>query len=185
VGDCVADDAKQSDARGLFGAGRGVALDEIADGASHTIALSERAVCGDPTDVRQGVARNVPLDTPEACLKLRGADDKYATDQLQPDWVGRRWADGAAVNAGFTTVLPPNAPSCQSGALDTDPVLITPSSSHDGVVSALFADGSLRSISELIDAGDPTLPAVEQGPSPYGLWGAMGSKAGREVYQGL
>ena len=40
-----------------------------------------------------------------------------------------------------------------------------------------MADGSVRFISQSIDAGNPTLAEVSAvgGRSPYGVWGSMGS----------
>jgi hypothetical protein len=43
-----------------------------------------------------------------------------------------------------------------------------------------MADGSVRFINESIDTGNLAAPEVTQGPSPYGVWGAMGSKDGGE-----
>ena len=36
------------------------------------------------------------------------------------------------------------------------------------------------SFSDEIDAGDPNLQDRQAGPSPYGVWGALGSRAGGE-----
>jgi len=46
-----------------------------------------------------------------------------------------------------------------------------------------MADGSVRFISDNIDTGNLAVPAplaTAGGPSPYGIWGALGSKAGGE-----
>lgn len=94
---------------------------------------------------------------------------------------GRQWADGAPMYCGFTTVLPPNAPSC----LATTSLfgIFTPSSWHPGGVLGLMADGSVRFLSETIDTGTTTTTGVEvtTGNSQFGVWGAMGSKDGGEV----
>jgi hypothetical protein len=45
---------------------------------------------------------------------------------------------------------------------------------------AAMADGAVRFVDDSIDAGQAALPEVLRGPSPYGLWGALGSKAGHE-----
>jgi prepilin-type processing-associated H-X9-DG protein len=58
------------------------------------------------------------------------------------------------------------------------------SSRHPGGVNALFGDGSVTFLTETIDAGDQAavpLPSNGGGISPYGVWGAMGSRAGGEV----
>lgn len=45
----------------------------------------------------------------------------------------------------------------------------------------LFCDGSVAFISETIDSGNLTASSLTNNRSPYGVWGAMGSKAGGEV----
>ena len=109
----------------------------------------------------------------------------YTTSNLLPDYVGRHWADGVTVYSGFTTILPPNAPSCISGAWDGNPVLMTVSSSHPGGVNACMTDGSVRFIDETIDTGNLSASEVVTGQSPYGVWGSLGSKAGGEVISNL
>ncbi len=41
-------------------------------------------------------------------------------------------------------------------------------------------DGSVHFISETIDSGDLTQGLVQSGKSPYGVWGALGSRNGGE-----
>ena len=61
---------------------------------------------------------------------------------------------------------------------------------HSGGVQVLMVDGSVQFVSETIDTG--TVGAVgdgsgldepnpTSGPSPYGVWGALGSVSGGEV----
>ena len=52
---------------------------------------------------------------------------------------------------------------------------------HPGGVNVLRADGSVSFISETIDTGNLAAASVTNGASPYGLWGALGSKNGGEV----
>jgi prepilin-type N-terminal cleavage/methylation domain-containing protein len=92
-----------------------------------------------------------------------------------PGWL---WSFGRPSHVSFSTVLPPNAPRC--GDMETQGSL-TPQSLHPGGVFGLMADGAVRFIADDIDAGDPALPDRQTGPSPYGVWGAIGSRAGTEV----
>jgi hypothetical protein len=39
----------------------------------------------------------------------------------------------------------------------------------------------VRFVTSTIDSGDPTKPPVTAGPSPYGVWGALGSISGGEA----
>ncbi len=90
---------------------------------------------------------------------------------------------------GFTTVLPPNAPACADGGSwgDSYTALLPPASRHPGGANLLKADGSVDFISSTIDTGNlangETSWGSFAGESPWGVWGAMGSKAGGEVGQ--
>jgi hypothetical protein len=96
---------------------------------------------------------------------------------------GRLWADGQAERVGFTTILPPNAPSCVYDAnvnADSNGGVLSPASYHPGGVMGLIADGSVRFVPETINCGNLATGWVATGPSPYGVWGAMGSVGGGE-----
>ena len=82
----------------------------------------------------------------------------------------------------FNTVLPPNAPACADGGNlgDSTHLVIPPASRHPGGVNATMTDGSVRFIINTIDTGDLTRKQTAFGPTMYGVWGAMGSKAGGE-----
>lgn len=62
------------------------------------------------------------------------------------------------------------------------------SSHHAGGVHVALLDGNIRFILDSIEAGDPTAPSVAipegfarpRSISPYGLWGALGTRASRE-----
>jgi prepilin-type processing-associated H-X9-DG protein len=87
--------------------------------------------------------------------------------------------------SGFTTVLPPNSPSCAVGTGEAQWGIFSADSYHSGGVNTLLADGSVRFIRNSVDSGDlstrePThhIPALRK--SPYGVWGALGSIDGTE-----
>jgi len=103
------------------------------------------------------------------------------------DWRGQRWADGGICYTGFQTILPPNAPSCmRQGNWDEGRGTLTAQSFHPGGVNGLMGDGSVRFISETIETGNLGLSwnayngGASTGPSPYGVWGALGSRQGGE-----
>jgi prepilin-type processing-associated H-X9-DG protein len=58
---------------------------------------------------------------------------------------------------------------------------LTASSQHTGGVHALMADGSVRFISENIDTGNLGVGTSGGAKSPYGVWGALGTRAGGET----
>jgi prepilin-type processing-associated H-X9-DG protein len=85
---------------------------------------------------------------------------------------------------GLTTVLPPNSPSCLFGSSWMGPGIVSATSNHPGGVNTLYADGSVQFTSETIDSGQVGSPEAAGGPSPYGVWGALGSKSGGETAGG-
>ena len=93
---------------------------------------------------------------------------------------GAKWNDGGGHSTGFTTILPPNGPSCASNTNDQSDALLSAGSYHAGGVQIVLCDGSVRFISDTIDTGNLTA-APTNGKSPYGVWGALGSRAGGET----
>ncbi|NMC19115.1 MAG: DUF1559 domain-containing protein, partial [Thermogutta sp.] len=183
--------------RGLFGPGRWVVIDMggVTDGTSNTAFISETcagnqdSIAGD-TDVKSGVATGVTAvrEAPAVCLGRRYSATMLLTPTANNK--ARRWGDSRNRYGVFFTCLPPNAPSC--GANEREE-LITASSYHPGGVNVAFVDGSVRFISETIDAGNPNLKLGEglpgflpnephqfTGPSTYGVWGALGTRASGE-----
>lgn len=62
--------------------------------------------------------------------------------------------------------------------------LYSATSYHSGGVNTLRADGSVSFVNETIEAGDNSTNTginVTPGPSPYGVWGALGSILGGET----
>lgn len=188
IGDSITDNNTSHRCRGVFNDWMSATMDQIADGTSNTLAVSERIVYETKRTLRQDIAINQSLSPPIGCYALNGGNGLYATASV---WgtsggysSGRRWADGSTFYTGFTTVLPPNAASCVVGSLDTNAIILTPSSYHPGGVLGTMADGSVRFFSESIDFGNLSAVDVTSGASPYGVWGSLGSKAGGEIIPG-
>jgi hypothetical protein len=95
---------------------------------------------------------------------------------------GHMWTEGYFAFASFTTITPPNGASClnRSGTGGgKDAAAIAPTSNHSGGVSGALGDGSVRFISGTVDTGTGSA-CVISGNSPFGVWGALGSKDGGE-----
>ncbi len=70
---------------------------------------------------------------------------------------------------------------CLSEAYGDGYALASAASFHTGGVHVVMADGAVRFISNNIDCGNKSAPEVTSGPSPYGVWGALGTKSSGEV----
>jgi len=185
--------------RGVFGELIWYSFTDITDGTSNTVAMSERlrhgnsaaeAAAARSVDHRRANAILSGIETSPPNLCLTVTDGTYfLTGTSIERRFGSLWVRGHANRAAFNTVLPPNSPSCLGNYNNTTPGdddgPLPPSSNHPGGVNALLTDGSVRFISETIDTGN--LSAVQannyRGPSNYGVWGSLGSKAGGEVVQ--
>ena len=170
---------------GIFGSQSKVAIADIKDGTSNTIAMSELVRPRNLGVKSYGtVATNVGGGlTPTGCRTLWNTlttPPQFASGQTieTTDKPGYRWADGGIYFVGMTTVLPPNGPSCMVGTGGDSDGIYTAASLHSGGVNCLMADGAVRFVIENIDAGNPTAVASGFPPqqSPYGVWGALGSR---------
>jgi prepilin-type N-terminal cleavage/methylation domain-containing protein/prepilin-type processing-associated H-X9-DG protein len=170
--------------RGLF-QNTPVQIKDVSDGTSTTIAMSETAFRPvDATDrsVFGNTVQNVTTlkTNPSDCLLQADGLSYVASASLNPYGSGTRWTDGSPEFTGFNTVLPPNRPRCYVGGSNTD-LVFTAQSRHPQGVNVLFADGHVAFLREDIDAGNQAAPEPTTGPSPYGVWGALGTRAGGEV----
>lgn len=163
---------------------------DVVDGLSNTVAMGERIKAkGFSTRVQDG-ATTTTVDqggrrNPSLCLAAVGQGGVYTNlgNGSGARLAGVRTYDGAPPFTQVTTILPPNSPSCKHGndnAHDRDGIM-TMTSQHAGGVNVLMGDGGVRFINENIDSGDLTVEPVTSGPSPYGVWGSLGSVNGGEV----
>ena len=157
-------------------------VQEISDGTSNTLMLSELAQTGDGRQVTGQYAVKValpasedPEDARAACLAVtvdRAGREFLPGTRLQPSgWApGKRWNDGNAWYVGFNAILPPNSVSCFDAAHDRkfEQSVITPSSYHPDGVQVALADGSVRFLADAVDLI---------------VYGAMATRAGSEGFE--
>ena len=75
------------------------------------------------------------------------------------------------------------------GGGDFDTGALPPSSRHQGGCHVLMGDGAVKFITDSIEAGNSRLQCVMNGntvnppgsKSPYGLWGALATRASKET----
>ncbi|MCC6508704.1 MAG: DUF1559 domain-containing protein [Pirellulaceae bacterium] len=177
--------AVRADMRGMFGFQTCRAFQAILDGTSNTIAMAEIATSDDPNSIRGGVAlaRGVgpAYNSPILCMLEGNKATGKLTAGTNRNFRGNGWANGVTSFTGVSMILPPNAPHCLQSGNDQSDGQAPASSWHVGGVMAMMGDGSVRFISETIDTGDLSVGDVRSGPSPYGVWGALGSISGSEV----
>ncbi|GAA5508339.1 DUF1559 domain-containing protein [Novipirellula caenicola] len=101
---------------------------------------------------------------------------------------GYKWALGVPGMSGMNTILPPNAEIC-SGWDHIAAGVYPPSSRHQGGVHVLMGDGAVKFITDSIETGNLNGKTVcingnclpPGSPSPFGLWGKLGTKAAKET----
>ncbi|TWU43220.1 hypothetical protein Q31b_22580 [Novipirellula aureliae] len=185
--------------RGVFIPRQSTKFKEILDGLANTILAGEIATdLGDRDISTMASLANSWLaihETPQLCM-----DD---IDPTRPQFWGSsvakkqsfddqrrgfRWADGAGLYTSFNTILPPNQTLCLAGG-DTGIGMLPTSSRHQGGTHVLMADGAVKFITDSIEASDFEVGTVmlgRAGPrapgsqSPYGLWGALGTRAAED-----
>jgi prepilin-type N-terminal cleavage/methylation domain-containing protein/prepilin-type processing-associated H-X9-DG protein len=118
---------------------------------------------------------------------------------------GYRWADGRTLFTGFATIAPPNTEIAVGALNSTTPgigdggnVMGSISSRHPGGGHIAMCDGAVKFITDSIEAGNQNSQPVAYGnvgvgspasnipgaASGYGLWGALGTRASKEILSG-
>lgn len=171
--------------RGVFGDRTFYNLGRITDGTSNTIAMSEMVIGEDGMSTIHGAYveiqdwRDFDNNPLSQCFIYKGINNGFQNAPAIQRLRGVNWAWGCMVASGFNTVLPPNSIGCTNWQSEWGSShILPPDSYHPGGVNCVMADGSVQFISSTINAGDPSRVAVQSGPSPYGVWGALGSRNG-------
>ncbi len=184
AGDSV--NANSTNPRGVFGLRSRTRIGDIVDGTSNTIMMAERAFPSSTNDI--GVVKytsSVPTIPNDCKNAFNSSTRRYEpADGLYYNG-GARWADGGVAVSGFTTILPANSPSCQGGgdgSHESREGMYSATSKHTGGVQAVMGDGSVRFISDNINTGNQSASATNvSGQSPFGVWGALGTRNSGEV----
>lgn len=113
---------------------------------------------------------------------------------------GFRWASGECMFSTMFTMSPPNSAACQLDGNEQGvwrwwgrAGVYGPGSRHQGGCHVLMGDGAVKFITDSIEAGNQGItpvgfmgatPAnVPGAQSPYGLWGALGTRGSKETIE--
>lgn len=192
---CVGDVAREihtpTKMRGVFACDLTSRFEDITDGMSCTLFMAEIGTAADRSLVSRFAtyqSRDI-LDHPDQYVRLIDSSNKsrYRLGiPLGSPGRGGRWADGAARYSLFNTIWPPGSPSCAIGTAEATDGIYSAGSFHPGGANVAMADASTRFVTNEIDVGDlsqPTLNPEQMAaglPSPYGIWGALGTAAADE-----
>ena len=178
--------------RGMFASNKRFRFRDTQDGLCNTIMMTEVARDTQPSRNTNGwVIKNVKnlVNSPIECQNAAGTSTSItASEILWPESRGYRWADGNIRSTGMNTVLPPNSASCSTQRSEFEGVF-SAGSQHSGGVHVLMGDGAVVFMADSIDCGNADASSVHingidaaapGAPSPYGLWGTLGTRAGNE-----
>ncbi|MCC9657257.1 DUF1559 domain-containing protein [Rhodopirellula halodulae] len=206
ISDTAHANASSASHRGMFVTGRQMKFRDTLDGLSNTIMCGEITTDLGDNDKRTTVATNTGAHAAPNEKNQCRLDPSYAEPYIDPErpqfWTssitkstvwgrGYRWHDYMPPYTQMTTILAPNSQLCSEGSDHRD-VVSPPSSRHQGGVHVLMGDGAVKFITDSIEAGNKNAPQVSDRAgsptagtkSPYGLWGALGSRAAKEVIDG-
>jgi len=181
-----------SEYRGVFGKLTYAGLRDLRDGATNTLLMAERRWPEQNGDLGS-TAVTTPFNTariPADCLStFDNARRAYAAGIDTASFAGQNWANGSPGISSFSAILPPNSPSCINSGSAGSLGINSAGSAHSGGCLVLLGDGSVQFINDTIDHGDTGQLArtskLNGFSSPFGVWGALGSRDGTEVVDGL
>lgn len=161
----VFDPVTNRSGNGSFRVNRSTRLAEVLDGASNTLALAE--VKAYTSYIRN--THTIPTNMPSVPADLSGLTGNYFLGPSLDQNTGHTvWPDGRVHHTGFTTTFSPNTRVAYSyngnvydidlttqqeglGTLRSTNAAITARSYHTGTVNTARLDGSVHSVSDLID----------------------------------
>ena len=187
--------------RGMFWMRNVTRFRDVLDGLANTIAMGEQntslgnreANADALSDQGNAIMTNPALcdaqvDPARPQFYLSGAN---LTGFDGTDSKGYRWCSALGAHTSLWTIRPPNNVSCFHDDRNGQGYN-TMGSRHQGGCHILMGDGAIKFVTDSIEAGDqtaiPVLGTNDTTPppgivSPYGLWGALGTRGSKEVIE--
>ena len=196
--------------RGIFNERKWQKMASMSDGTSNTVVFSEKCWGQNGNRLVKGSAAYVagallsystadaeqPVTAAKCSIsgcRLAQQGNGYSTAVDNADivaaasYVCRNWMDSSPMRIGFSTILPPNSITCVTvNKNENTRGIFSASSYHTGGVNVALGDGSVQFVSDTISSRTSSgINAdldfcVTSGPSPFGVWGALGSAKGGE-----
>ncbi len=178
--------------RGMFQARYSRRLGDATDGLSNTILVSEIGTSDGEKRTQGWVVNGIANvnNQPQLCKQIARFNKIPSTFWGQMGaWRGNRWTQGTPAFTAVNTVLPPNSASCTVAGYPSDLEwgIYSASSYHPGGAHVVLGDIATKFITDTIDTGNLMAPAPNFesrnnifGKSPYGAWGALGTRNGGE-----
>ncbi len=202
--------ASRACSRGFFMARKESKFRDVLDGLANTIAMGEIVSDLGDRDKRSAISWDRGGSTQDTNDNPMHCVDSMEIDPERPQfWCpatggvgctppvdissdnhesrGANWANFRSCVTECYTNRPPNAESCVGQWID-GPGSLPPSSRHQGGAHVLMGDGAVIFMTDSVEAGNQRAPGIEIGnnpgdKSPYGLWGALGTKAAKETVE--
>ncbi len=202
----------QAACRGMFVSRKSAKFRDVLVGLSNTICAGEIVTDLGDEDIRTRPAKS-PLGTAGgindnqisqaggvvSCQIYISADrprfwDLNTVDTTNQggaqDRRGFKWAYGRPMYTGFSTISPPNKELCMQWNHHNEGILPA-GSRHQGGAHILMGDGAVIFMTDSVEAGNQQSAQVRRhagylypgAASPFGLWGALGTRDAGEVIQ--
>jgi prepilin-type N-terminal cleavage/methylation domain-containing protein len=202
--------AARSVSRGFFQARKESKLRDVLDGLSNTIAMGEIITDLGERDIRAaaswdgGGGGHDVNDNPKYCADVDneinpqeprkwcdgdpGCNTPQRISQDNHESRGANWSNFRSQCTEMYAILPPNSEVCVGQWIDA-PGTMPAASHHQGGAHVLMGDGAVIFITDSVEAGDSRAGAIRLGltgarapgkKSPYGLWGALGTRGAKE-----
>ncbi len=201
--------ARVAACRGFFVSRYPASFSDVLDGLSNTICAGENPSDLGDSDIRtraaQSTTNNVKVATGvQTCdVHIDSARPRFWKATFTSALIqgqggdaeqrrGFKWAHMRGVWSNFTTISPPNSGLCMETNYFNSGIL-PPGSRHQGGCHVLMGDGAVKFVTDSIESGNQQSAQVGNaanmlppgGQSPYGLWGALGTKGASETNASL